>query len=82
MTALVWDERLINRNRAADLCGTWGISTDGDYFRCSTCGGNITQLPGAGKSFTIDDLIGLVLGHMVKCHEYSLSGGPQRGTAR
>ena len=74
MSTLVWDERLITRERAVNLCATWQLTTDGSYLRCGTCDGNVSQFPTEGRVFDIDGLIGQVLGHMVKCHNYSLSG--------
>ena len=81
----VWDERLITRSRAADLCGTWEIKMDYpqpdvSVLRCNICDGMIQRLPDAGKLLTIDGLIGTVLGHMVKSHGYTLSGAPQGGS--
>ena len=73
--SVMWDERLISRGRAADMCGKWGLKMDAPYLRCETCDGNVTMLPGNGAILNVDTIIGKVLGHMVKCHGYSLSGG-------
>ena len=79
MNTAVWDDRLISRHRAADLAGTWQLMIDRQYLRCVVCGGNVTMLPVYGKVLNVDGMIAAVLGHMVKCHNYSLSGGEQRG---
>lgn len=71
---MIWDERLISRARAANMCGTWELKTDLPYLRCNQCDGNITMLPSGGRVINVDGLISAVLGHMVKCHDYSLSG--------
>jgi hypothetical protein len=76
---VTWDERLISRARAADLCGTWTIKSDPPFLRCGICSGSILRLPDPGFTFTGDTFISAVTGHMVKCHNYSLSGGPQNG---
>ena len=75
----VWDDRLLPRSRAADLCGTWQLKIAGQFFRCAVCDGNVTQLPPDGNLFDVDYLMSMTLGHMVKVHHYSLSGGPQHG---
>ena len=72
--SVVWDERLITRNRAAAMCGTWDLKVDAPYLRCAACDGNVTMLPGAGKVINVDGIISLVVGHMVRNHGYSLSG--------
>jgi hypothetical protein len=79
--AVVWDERLITRHHAADLAGTWDLTIDAPYLRCAACEGNVTMLPGNGKLINTDGIISLVVGHMVRCHGYSLSGsGNGNGT--
>ncbi len=73
---VIWDERLITRARAADACGEWEMYIDSErYLRCGQCAGNIGLLPSPGKILSADGIISLVLGHMVKCHDYPLSGG-------
>jgi len=76
---VTWDERLITRARAADMAGTWRIKVDNHeydvvFLRCAQCDGNIMQLPKSGQLLDTDRIISAVLGHMVKCHGYSLSG--------
>lgn len=71
---IAWDERLITRERAANLCGEWNLHVDYPYLRCSICDGNVMMFPSAGKLFNTDGIIAAVLGHMVKCHNYNLSG--------
>ena len=78
MTA-VWDDRLLPRSRAADLCGTWQLKISYPFLRCAICDGNVTQLPADGTLTDVDHLMSRTLGHMVKCHNYTLSGGEQRG---
>ena len=73
MTA-IWNDKLITRGRAADMCGLWDIKLDYPYLRCHMCDGNITRLPGDGKLTSIDALIAAVLRHMCSSHGYSLSG--------
>lgn len=77
---VVWDERLITRHRAADMAGTWELTIDAPYLRCAQCFGNVTMLPANGKVITTDAVLGLVVGHMVRNHGYSLSGSGQNGT--
>ena len=71
---VVWDERLITRQRAADMCGTWQLTVDPPYLRCADCTGNVTRLPDAGKIIDIDGLISAVVRHMTMNHGYALSG--------
>ena len=78
MTA-IWNDKLITRGRAADMCGLWDIKLDHHdkgivFFRCHICDGNITRLPSDGKLTSIDALIAAVLRHMCSSHGYSLSG--------
>ena len=80
--SVIWDERLITRQRAADMCGTWQLKVDvqsviapeGVYLRCGQCDGNVTRLPAPGKIIDIDGLISAVVRHMTMNHGYSLSG--------
>ena len=85
--AVIWDERLITRERAANRCGTWALKIDARsegpdndgfdvpvYLRCADCDGNVTMLPAAGKLVDIDGLISAVVRHMTMNHGYSLSG--------
>lgn len=79
-----WDERLISQDRAISLSGSWPLTVeyagpDSAYLRCVTCSGNVTLMPSAGKSISVDGIIAAVLGHMVRCHHYTLSGGAQNG---
>ena len=69
-----WDDRLITRHHAADMAGTWELKMDAPYLRCAQCDGNITMLPGNGKTLNVDGIISLVVGHMVRNHGYELSG--------
>lgn len=84
---VIWDERLITRERAANLCGTWAIKLDYPYLRCGICDGNITRLPADGKLFDLDTLISAGVRHMCMNHDYNLSGvgnegkGPQSPAA-
>ena len=71
---VIWDERLITRQRAADMCGTWQLAVDPPYLRCADCAGNILKLPADGKIIDIDGLISAVVRHMTMNHGYSLSG--------
>ena len=82
---VIWDERLITRHRAADMAGTWDLKIDTRfggsesepfwaYLRCGQCDGNITMLPGNGKTLNVDGIISLVVGHMVRNHGHKLSG--------
>jgi hypothetical protein len=78
MTA-VWNEKLITRARAADLCGTWPVKVDVQdhgtaYLRCLECDGNITLLTSAGTVVSVDGLIAAVLRHLCSSHDYNLSG--------
>ena len=80
-----WDPRLITRERAANLAGNWRLRIDNQqpdivFMRCSVCDGNVMQLPQAGKLIDVDSIISGVLAHMVRSHNYTLSGGEQRGT--
>ena len=72
-----WNEKLITRERAANMCGTWRIKTDLPYLRCAECDMNILKLP----EFTdIDKLIAAVVRHMVMTkHGYTLSGDTNAG---
>ena len=79
ITSATWDERLITRQRAADLCGTWSLSMDYPYLRCGDCTGNITKLPSEGKTLDIDNLIAAVVRHMCMNHDYKLSGAGNEG---
>jgi hypothetical protein len=72
--AVIWDERLITRERAANMCGTWQLKMELPYMRCGICDGNITKLPSDGKIVDIDGLISAVVRHMTMSHGYSLSG--------
>jgi len=81
MTAVTWDERLITRERAANLAGTWELHVDNqeydiNYLRCAQCQGNILQLPRAGRLVTLDGILSATVRHMVMSHNYSLSGAP------
>ena len=71
---VTWDERLITRQRAADMCGTWPLKMDHPYLRCGQCDGNVTRLPASGKLLDIDGLISASVRHMTGNHGYSLSG--------
>lgn len=75
---IIWDERLITRQRAADLCGTWELKMDyqqaATYLRCSVCDGNVTRLPSDGMALNVDVLIAAVVRHMCMNHNYNLSG--------
>jgi hypothetical protein len=71
---IIWDERLISRARAADLCGNWAVKLDYPFLRCGVCDGNITKLPGEGKLFNLDVLISAAVRHMCMSHDYYLSG--------
>ena len=78
--SVTWDERLISRQRAADMCGTWHLAVDHPYLRCADCTGNILKLPAEGKVVDIDGLISATVRHMTMNHGYSLSGtGVQDG---
>ena len=77
--SVIWDERLITRQRAADMCGTWQLAVDHPYLRCADCTGNVTRLPDAGKIVDIDGLISAVVRHMTMNHGYSLSGTGVQG---
>ena len=73
MTA-IWDERLITRERAANMCGSYPVKVDSNTFlRCWKCDGNITLLVG-GRMLNVDQIIGVVLRHMCSSHDYKLSG--------
>ena len=82
--SVTWDERLITRQRAADMCGTWPLKMDYQtpgttsggvaYLRCGQCSGNVIRLPGPGKIVDIDGLISATVRHMTMNHGYSLSG--------
>ena len=77
--AVIWDERLITRERAANMCGTWALKVDNSdydvvFLRCAQCDGNVTRLPASGKIADIDGLISAVVRHMTINHGYSLSG--------
>ena len=72
--SVTWDERLISRQRAADMCGTWRLAVDHPYLLCADCTGNILKLPAEGKIVDIDGLISAVVRHMTMNHGYSLSG--------
>ena len=76
---VIWDERLITRQRAADMCGTWHLKIDNSdydvvYLRCGQCDGNVIRLPATGKLIDIDGLISATVRHMTMNHGYSLSG--------
>jgi hypothetical protein len=76
---MIWDERLITRQKAADMCGTWPLKVhteDGAVFlRCGQCDMGITRLPAEGKLTDIDALIAAAVRHMVmSAHGYVLSG--------
>ena len=77
--SVIWDERLITRQRAADMCGTWHVWIDNSdydvvYLRCGQCDGNVIRLPATGKLIDIDGLISATVRHMTMNHGYSLSG--------
>lgn len=72
----VWNPKLITRARAADMCGTWGLTIDGQYLRCAQCDGNVTMLPRDGRILNIDGMISAVVRHMTMNHDYKLSGVP------
>ena len=76
---VIWDERLITRQRAADMCGTWPLAVDHPYLRCKDCGGNVIKLPAEGKIVDIDGLISAAVRHMTMNHGYSLSGTGVQG---
>ena len=76
---IIWDERLITRQRAADMCGTWDLKIDFPYLRCSLCDGNVTKLPSAGMLLNADVLISAVVRHMCMSHDYNLSGVSNEG---
>ena len=83
MTA-VWNDKLITRAQAADMCGSWMITIDNSdyepvYLRCSICKGNITKLPPAGQPTSVDMIITVVLRHMCSAHDYPLSGARNEG---
>lgn len=72
----VWNEKLLSRERAANMSGTWGLKMDGQYLRCAQCDGNVTMLPRDGKIINVDGIIAAVVRHMVmSAHGYTLSGG-------
>ena len=75
---VIWDERLITRSRAADLCGSWELTMDyqpqDTFLRCGRCCGNVTRLPSDGKILDIDMLISAAVRHMCMSHDYKLSG--------
>jgi len=81
-TKVVWDERLITRERAANMAGTWGLKVDnrgvtpGVYLRCGQCDGNVMLLPPSGYLVDPDAIISAVVRHMAMNHNYSLSGAP------
>ena len=80
-TTVTWDERLITRERAANLAGTWEATIDpqhggGTYLRCAQCKGNMLKLPPAGWVFNFDGILSAVVRHMAMNHNYSLSGAP------
>lgn len=71
----VWDDRLISRHRAADMCGTWQVKVDHPYLRCADCDMNILKLPSGGSLIDVDGIIAAVVRHMTTtAHGYSLSG--------
>ena len=77
---VIWDERLISRSRAADMCGTWALKMDNaeydvTYLRCSQCDGNVLRLPKTGGLLNADGIISAVVRHMTGSHDYPLSGG-------
>ena len=80
---MIWDERLITRERAANLCGTWELKMDyqdgNTYLRCGICDGNITRLPSDGMILSVDVLIAAVVRHMAMNHDYNLSGVSNEG---
>lgn len=76
---VIWDGRLITRSRAAGMSGTWALTMDPPYLRCAGCGGNVTKLPGAGKTINVDGIIAAVVRHMVMNHGHSLSGTGEYG---
>ena len=81
MTAVTWDERLISRERAANLAGMWEATLDhqgegGSFLRCAQCKGNMLKLPGPGHLLSVDGIISAVVRHMTMTHNYSLSGAP------
>ena len=75
---VIWDERLITRQRAADMCGTWELKMDyqetATYLRCAVCDGNVTRLPSDLMALNVDTLISAVVRHMCMSHDYNLSG--------
>jgi hypothetical protein len=82
---IIWDDRLISRAQAADMCGTWQIKIDNadydiNYLRCGICDGNITRLPSSGLITYIDNLMAAVVRHMSMNHDYPLSGRAHEGT--
>jgi hypothetical protein len=87
---VIWDERLITRERAANLCGTWPLTVDhplredgtnspNAHLRCGTCDGHITRLPSDGMLLSVDVLIAAVVRHMAMSHDYNLSGVSNEG---
>jgi hypothetical protein len=81
MSTPVWDDRLISRARAADLCGEWPLVLDiredaAAYLRCARCDGNVLLLPRPGRQLSVDGLIAAAVRHMTMSHDYSLSGVP------
>ena len=81
MAEVVWDERLISRERAASMAGTWETTLDRQpnqcsYLRCNQCKGNMLKLPPPGWVFNVDTILSAVVRHMAMHHGYSLSGAP------
>lgn len=71
---VIWDDKLITRERAANMSGTWELKMDYPYLRCGECDGNVTKLPSQGNVLNVDTVIAAVVRHMSCNHEYPLSG--------
>lgn len=77
---VIWNDKLLTRDRAANMCGTWNIKLDYPYLRCSDCDMNILRLPENGMIITVDSVISAVVRHMVMTkHGYNLSGDTNAG---
>lgn len=74
MTATVWDERLISREKALHLAGGKPIWADGVFWRCGI--GGCCQSIGSfrNRDTSVDDILAAVVRHHVTAHGMILSG--------
>jgi hypothetical protein len=77
---VAWPEKLITQAEAFVLAGNWPVMCQGTpdniNLLCGKCGRSTGQLRRAGIAYnaSLDEMLSMVLRHMVMAHDVSLSG--------